>query len=137
MSGAWNSITWGYMQLNNFKARLEAHLRWVLGEPGGVRLDLRGANLIQADLSGANLMEANLDFASWPLSCGSKAVIVDARIASQMAAHFCALQCDGDEYKAAKSALLGFARKSHMARELGLADGSDLEEAEVSKPRPG
>ncbi len=57
---------------------LDKHNKWLNGEEGGVRIDLSEANLRWADL----------DFACWPLWCGSKNVKVDARIASQLAAHY-------------------------------------------------
>jgi uncharacterized protein YjbI with pentapeptide repeats len=34
---------------------LDAHKKYILGEKGGVRADLRGAKLRGADLKGANL----------------------------------------------------------------------------------
>ena len=47
------------------KTKLELHLKWVRGEEGGERADLRGADLWgadlrEADLWGANLREADL-----------------------------------------------------------------------------
>ena len=89
--------------------------------------NLSRANLSEADLSGADLIRANLsganiDFSCWPLWCGSNHVIVDASIAAQLAAHFCALDCDDPAYKAAREALLPFARTSHRAGDLGLLD---------------
>lgn len=82
--------------------------------------NLWGANLRGADLRGANLRNANLDFSCLPLWCGSKGVIVDKRIAAQIAAHFCALTCDDPDYQAARSSILEFAKTSHRAGELGL-----------------
>ncbi|MFA5150989.1 MAG: pentapeptide repeat-containing protein [Clostridia bacterium] len=89
--------------------------------------DLTRADLTRADLSGANLMgadlrSANIDFACWPLWCGSKNVKVDARIATQLAAHFCVLDCDDPAYKAARKAILKFAKTSHRADDLGLLE---------------
>jgi hypothetical protein len=81
---------------------------------------LRGADLRNADLRDADLEGANLDFSCWPLWCGSKRVKVDARIAAQLAAHFCALDCDDPAYQAARAAVLEFACTSHRAGELGL-----------------
>jgi hypothetical protein len=49
-------------------------------------------------------------------------MIVDARIAAQIAAHFCALTCDDPAYLAAREAILPFARTSHRAQQLGLLD---------------
>ena len=72
--------------------------------------NLSGADLSEANLSGANLRGANLDYSCWPLSCGSKGVKVDAKIAAQLAAHFCVLDCDNPAYRAARAAVLEFAR---------------------------
>ena len=93
-------------------------------------LDLSGANLSWADLSGADLREANLggadlrgadlDYSCWPLWCGTMRVKMDKRLAAQLAAHLCALDCEDPEYKAAREALLPFARTSHRAKDLGL-----------------
>ena len=102
------------------------------------RANLRGVNLIGAnlngavltdadlrgaDLRGADLREANIDFSCWPLWCGSKGVKVDAKIARQLAAHFCVLDCDDAEYQAAREAILEFAQKSHRAADLGIVSG--------------
>jgi len=82
--------------------------------------DLSGADLSGADLSGADLSGADIDFSCWPLWCGSKDVKVDARIAAQLAAHFCVLDCDDPAYQAAKATILEFAKTSHRAKDLGL-----------------
>ena len=42
------------------KAALTAHKLWAEGEPGGVRANLRGADLTGADLTRADLTGANL-----------------------------------------------------------------------------
>ena len=47
-------------------------------------------------------------------------MIVDRRIAAQIAAHFCALSCDDPDFLAAREAVLPFAQTSHRAEELGL-----------------
>ena len=39
---------------------IRLHGMWLRGETGGLRADLRGANLCEANLCGANLREANL-----------------------------------------------------------------------------
>ncbi len=85
--------------------------------------DLRGADLQCAYLQGANLRGANLrgadiDYTCLPLWCGSKGMIVDKRIAAQIAAHFCALDCDDADYLAAQTAILEFAKTSHRAGDL-------------------
>ena len=82
--------------------------------------DLCEANLRGADLSNADLRGVNLDFSCWPLRCGSNHVKVDRKIAAQLAAHFCALDCDDPDYLAAREAVLAFAKTSHRAEDLGL-----------------
>lgn len=107
---------------------LEKHLKWLQNEEGGERYvcefgaDLRDAILTGANLTGANLSCANLDFSCWPLWCGSKNVKVDARIAAQLAAHFCVLDCDDPAYIAVRKAILKFAKTSHRADDLGLLE---------------
>jgi len=131
---------------------LEAHRRWLSGAPDGRKADLIGADLSGAelrwadlsgadlsganlrgadlrwadlrwaDLRGADLRGANLDFSVLPLWCGSKGVQVDRRIAAQIAAHFCALDCDDPEYRAARDAVMAFALTSHRAQELELCE---------------
>ena len=90
-----------------------ANLRWA---------NLRWANLRWANLQGANLQGADIDFTCLPLWCGSRGMIVDRRIAAQIAAHFCALTCDDQDYQAARAAILEFAKTSHIAKELGLLE---------------
>ena len=51
------------MKNDDLKVVLEAHAKWVRGETGGIRADLRGANLGRAYLRGANLSCANLSCA--------------------------------------------------------------------------
>ena len=106
----------------------KADLRWAnLRGADLLDADLRGAylckaDLREADLCGADLRGAYLDYSCWPLWCGSNHVKVDARIAAQLAAHFCALDCDDDDpaYLAAREAVLEFAKTSHRAKDLGL-----------------
>lgn len=86
------------------------------------RMDLRWADLRGADLSNADLKGGNIDCATWPLWCGSKNVKVDLRLARQLAAHFCALDCDDPEFLKVRAALVDFASKSHRAEELGLRE---------------
>ena len=44
----------------DIKLILEKHAKWIRGEDGGERANLRGADLRGADLRGANLCDANL-----------------------------------------------------------------------------
>lgn len=88
---------------------LAAHKAWLEGKPEG-----RRAKFQEADLRGADL-----DYSCWPLRCGSLDVKVDARIAAQLAYHFCRLDCDDPDYIAARNAILDFANTFHRAEECG------------------
>jgi uncharacterized protein YjbI with pentapeptide repeats len=115
----------------NIKKVLSDHKLWVdtCGKEG-MRADLQEANLSKADLqradlqganlSRADLQGANIDYACWPLCCGTRQVGVDARIAAQLAAHFCALDCDDPDYLDTRNAIMKFAQTSHRAKDLGL-----------------
>ena len=102
------------MTREELKAILDKHKKWLDGDAGGER-----ANLSRANLSGANLSEADLDYSCWPLWCGSLNVVVDARIARQLAYHFCRLDCDDPEYLEARKAIAKFANKFHRVDECG------------------
>ena len=84
--------------------------------------NLRDADLQGADLRGADLRDANLDFSCLPLWCGGSKFKADARLAAQIAAHFCAIDCDDPAYIAARTAILPFALTSHRAADLGLKE---------------
>ena len=86
------------------------------------RADLQRADLLGANLRGADLLGADLDYSCLPLWCGSEGMIVDKRIAAQIAAHFCSLDCDDADYLAAQTAILEFAKTSHRAGDLGLLE---------------
>lgn len=86
--------------------------------------DLRGTELMDTDLRGTNLRDADirgadLDYSCWSLWCGSLDVKVDARIAAQLAYHFCRLYCDDPDYIAARNAILDFANTFHRVNECG------------------
>ena len=81
---------------------------------------LKGADLRDADLKGADLRGADLDFSCWPLWCGSKGVIVDLKVVYQLLAHVACLQCDDPEFVEIKKAIMPWAVKSHIAKNLGL-----------------
>ena len=74
----------------------------------------------RADLRGADLRGANLDFSCLPLWCGSKQMKVDRKIALQILAHFCALDCDDMDVKAIQldKAMNNLVLQSHRAHEL-------------------
>lgn len=122
------------MDAERLREVLEKHKKWLNGEDGGERADLREANLRWADLRGvdmrctdirwadirwADIRGVNLDFACWPLWCGSLDVIVDKRIAAQLAYHFCRIICDDDEVKAAQKAIAPLANQFHRVNECG------------------
>ena len=129
---------------SELKTILEKHQKWLDGEPYGKRANLTGANLEDANLRDANLKYANLkhanleyanlkganleltnlegvdlDFSCWPLWCGSLDVKVDARIAAQLAYHFCRLECEDVEYIEARNAIVDFANRFHRVDECG------------------
>ena len=97
------------MKQEELQEILDAHKKWINNEDGGVRADLR-----RADLRGADL-----DFSCWPLWCGGLVVKVCKRIAVQLAYHFCKLDCDDPEYIAARNAILDFANQFHRVGECG------------------
>ena len=81
--------------------------------------DMRGADMQWADMRGADMRGVDLDFSCWPLWCGSLDVIVDKRIAAQLAYHFCRLVCDDDEVKSAQKMLAPLANQFHRVEECG------------------
>lgn len=112
------------MTQKELKAILDKHKKWLNDEEGGERANLSGADLRGADLNGADLSEAdlcgaNLDYFCWPLWCGSLDVKVDARIARQLAYHFCRLDCDDPEYLETRKAIAKFANGFHRVDECG------------------
>ena len=84
--------------------------------------DLQRANLRGAYLQGADLRGADLDFSCLPLWCGGSKFKADAKLMAQIAAHFCAIECDDPPYIAARAAVLSFALTSHRASDLGLKE---------------
>ena len=106
---------------------LDLHAKWLKNEPDGVRL----ITVVDANLRGAKLRGTDLDYAVWPLWCGSKGVKVDRRIAAQLVAHICALDCDDNDYQALRKLMLPFARTSHRAEDLGLL--ADTLEEQLTK----
>jgi len=63
---------------DELKEVLDKHHKWTLGEDGGSRANLSGANLIRADLSGANLSGAYLSGADLSRANLSRADLSDA-----------------------------------------------------------
>ena len=73
--------------------------------------DLTRADLTRAKLTRADLTRANIDYSAWPIWCGTYNVKVDKNIAAQLAMHFCWLNCDDPEVKAAQEAVKKLAMK--------------------------
>ena len=121
------------MKKQELEKILENHKKWLIDEDGECA-DLRDAyltyaNLMDANLRGADLRGANLDFSCWPLWCGSKDMIVDEKIAEQLAAHGAVIdvrrseKCTDDEWQAAtdwQAACEKLGKFSHRASELEL-----------------
>ena len=126
------------MLQSDIKGILENHQKWLMDECGGKRASLRDADLRDvslrdadlrdaslryadlygADLRGANLYGADLDFSCLPLWCGSLGMIVDRRIAAQIAYHFCSLVCDDEEVIRLQKLLYSFANTFHRVGEV-------------------
>ena len=126
----------------NIQEVLARHKKWLENDEGGQRAylqaaDLQGADLRDADLrraglrgaylKGADLRDADLDFSCWPLWCGSKGIKVDLRIVYQLLAHVACLQCDDPEFVEIKKAIMSWAVKSHIAKNLGLTTATEEE----------
>ena len=86
---------------------------------------MRGADMHRAHMRGADIRGADVDYSVWPLWCGSFDVKCDIRLASQLAYHFCRLDCEDKEVVAAQNALITLANKFHRVEECG-----------VLKPKP-
>jgi hypothetical protein len=78
--------------------------------------DLWNADLSNAKLRGADLRGADVDYAAWSLSCNSLRVIVDDRIASQLAYHLLSV-CDYSGIRI--DDLRELANKFHRVEECG------------------
>ena len=133
------------MTSEEIKDVLASHQKWINGEDGGERADLREADLRRADLRWANLREADLseadlseadlrwadlrwadlrwadfDFSCFPLWCGGSKFKCDTRLVYQLLAHICTLDFPDDE--GIKELIMPFAQKSHRAQDLGIRD---------------
>ena len=134
------------MTQEEIKKVLDLHQKWRNGEEGGVRADLRWANLSGAnlsganlsgadlrwanlrwaDLSGANLRRADLDFSCFPLWCGGSNFKCDYKLIYQLLAHICTL--DFEDTEGIKELIMPFAVKSHRAKDLRLKEEAPKEE---------
>lgn len=99
---------------------LSEHKKWIdTNLTEGKQANLQDADLRGAYLQSADLQGADLDYNCWPLCCGSFNVIVDKKIAAQLAYHFCRLICDDEEVKASQKALYPLANQFHRVKECG------------------
>ena len=134
------------MTNEQLKEILEAHEKWLNGEEGGKKAnlryadlrganlcnadlryaDLRGANLYNADLRYANLRNADLDFSCLPLWCGSLAADFDDRQIIQLIYHAVkaglSSKNTSNEVKEELSKLKALANKFHRVNECGIID---------------
>ena len=105
---------------------LELHKKWMDGEAGGIRADLRGANLRDADLRGANLRYANLRdvdlrYANLyntclPLWCGGLNWKLDRLQMAQLFYHICSMDCEDEEVKEKQRGLFAIANEFAESR---------------------
>ena len=91
---------------------LERHRKWLVGEGGGQRADLSGANL-----RGADLREADLYNCCLPLWCGGLRIILDRRQMAQLIYHFCSMECEDSEVLALQKSLYAFANEFAESRD--------------------
>lgn len=123
----------------NFSNLCKADLRGVNFRNADLRManlngaDLRMAILWFTNISKADLRGADLDYSVFPLWCGSFDIIVDTRIAAQLAYHFCRLKCDDPEYIKARNAIVDFANKFHRVNECGKLEKIELPKTEPSE----
>lgn len=81
------------------------------------------------------MLGADVDFSAWPLWCGSFDVKCDIRLASQLAYHFCRLDCKDREVKAAQNALIKLANKFHRVEECGVLKPKRIRKAKTNEVR--
>lgn len=91
---------------------LERHRKWLAGEAGVQRADLRYADLRYADLREANLYNCCL-----PLWCGGLRITLDRRQMAQLIYHFCTMECEDSEVLALQKSLYEFANEFAESRE--------------------
>ena len=106
---------------------LERHRKWLAGEAGVQRAnlryadlrsaDLRGADLSEADLSGANLSGADLYNCCLPLWCGGLRIKLDRRQMAQLIYHFCSMECEDPEVLELQKSMYKFANEFAESRE--------------------
>ena len=85
---------------------LERHRKWLAGEAGGQRADLRGAKLSDTVLRGADLYKSCL-----PLWCGGLRITLDRRQMAQLIYHFCSMECEDLEVQELQKSMYEFANE--------------------------
>lgn len=105
------------------KEILEKHKKWLNGEDGGRRANLRGADLRGAYLRDANLRGADLDYSCLSLWCGSLHAHFDDRQIIQILYHAVKAGTESpnvsDELKEILWGLADTANKFHRVNECG------------------
>lgn len=86
---------------------LERHRKWLAGEAGVQRADLRGADLREADLYNCCL----------PLWCGGLRITLDRRQMAQLIYHFCSMECKDPEVVELQKSMYAFANEFAESRE--------------------
>lgn len=86
---------------------LERHRKWLAGEAGGQRADLRGA-----DLRGADLYNC-----CFPLWCGGLRITLDRRQMAQLVYHFCSMECEDLEVLELQKSMYEFANEFAESRD--------------------
>ena len=132
------------MEANELKKILELHAKWLNGEEGGKRANLRRADLSDADLSDADLSDAHLggadlsdadlrgaylDYSCLPFWRGSLSANFDDRQLKQIAYHLvkAGLQSKNasNETKTELRKLIPFANGFYRAEGCGLIEEAD------------
>ena len=83
-------------ELSEISEILEKHRKWLAGEAGGQRADLRGANLYNCCL---------------PLWCGGLHIKLDRRQLAQLIYHFCSMECEDLEVQELQKSMYEFANE--------------------------
>ena len=95
---------------------LERHRKWLAGEAGGQRADLRYADLRETNLRGADLRGANLYNCCLPLWCGGMRITLDRIQMAQVIYHFCSMVCEDLEVQELQKSMYKFANEFAASR---------------------
>jgi hypothetical protein len=72
---------------------------------------LQGADIYGADFRDAIFQDTNINYSCLPLQCGGLNWKIDKNIATQLAYHFCSMECDDEEFIDVRNYMLNFANK--------------------------